>query len=380
VYTGGEHSIDPEKIDADAKRIIAVLRRYGFEALLVGGAVRDLLLGKTPKDFDIVTDAAPQKIKRLFRNSRIIGKRFRLVHIFFGDKIFEVSTFRSLEDGTTGNTFGTMDDDVKRRDFTLNALYYDPVQEQVIDYVGGMKDIARRRIMPVIPVETIFTDDPVRMVRAVKYAAMTGFSMPSVLSRNIKKHARLLSEISPSRITEELVKIVNCGSARGIVELALAHKIYPYLQPSACSLVYDDAEFKTAYLASLDELDSLVRKSSASQADAPASPVRFGEKLSYLLRDFVRGLSDWEKDAESVPHGELFDKAWAHCRNFILPMNPQRTELDFAVRYLLRQFGLKGGSSGRTRRRASSRTPAERRGEGRPSSPGQPRERAGREG
>jgi poly(A) polymerase len=347
VYTGREHSIDPEKIDADAKRIISVLRQHGFEAFLVGGAVRDLLLGKTPKDFDIVTDAPPPKIKRLFRNSRIIGKRFRLVHIFFGEKIFEVSTFRSLEDGTTGNTFGTMDDDVKRRDFTFNALYYDPIQEHVIDYVGGIKDIAKRRIMPVIPLETIFTDDPVRMVRAIKYAAMTGFSMPLSMALKIKKHAHLLDEISPSRITEELVKIINSGFARDIVETAFKLRVYLYLQPAACSLILDDKEFKKAYFNSLSDMDNLARAHSGPSSPEEPRPARFGERLSYILIDFARRLTDWEQEIrQQTPQGELFTAVWTHCRNFILPMNPQRTELDYAVRYCIKQLGVKGKPAG----------------------------------
>ncbi|GMO45138.1 MAG: polynucleotide adenylyltransferase PcnB [Treponemataceae bacterium] len=346
VYTGNEHSIDPGKIDADARHIITVLRQHGFEAFLVGGAVRDLLLDKTPKDFDIVTDAPPPKIKRLFRNSRVIGKRFRLVHIFFGEKIFEVSTFRSLEDGTTGNTFGTIDDDVKRRDFTLNALYYDPIQEQVIDYVGGITDIAKRRIMPVIPLETIFTDDPVRMVRAIKYAAMTGFSMPPPLVRKIKKHAHLLKEISPSRITEELIKIINSGFAREIAETALKLKVYLYLQPAACSFILDDKEFKKAYFKSLSDMDSLTRACSAAPAQENP-PLRFGEKLSYILFDFARRLTDWEQEIrKQTPWGELFTVVWAHCRNFILPMNPQRTELDYAVRHCIKRMGVKSKPSG----------------------------------
>ena len=137
VYTKEEHGIPKNKIDFDAIQIIDRLRDSGFHAYIVGGAVRDLIVGNTPKDFDIVTDATPSKIKRLFRNSRIIGRRFRIVHVIFGTKIFEVSTFRSICEGSVGNDFGTIDEDVQRRDFTINALYYDPILEQVIDYVEG---------------------------------------------------------------------------------------------------------------------------------------------------------------------------------------------------------------------------------------------------
>jgi poly(A) polymerase len=343
IYTGKEHSIDPEKVDPDAKKIITHLRQHGFETYIVGGAVRDLLMGKTPKDFDIVTGATPLAIKRLFRNSRIIGKRFRLVHIVCKEKIFEVSTFRSLEEGTIGNTFGTIDDDVKRRDFTLNALYYDPIQEQVIDYVDGMNDIAKRRIMPVISLGTIFCDDPVRMVRAIKYAAMCGFTMPPGLIRKIKSNAHLLSEISPSRITEELVKIINSGFAYDIISLALKYKIYFYMQTSASSLVLDDKDFEQKYFSSLKEMDSYAK-----------TDVRFGEKLSYLLYDFVLRITDWKNEIQAkTPQGELFSKTWTHCRNFILPMNPQRTELDYAIRLILKKIGIKSKSSAKRGSRRS---------------------------
>ena len=168
IYTKDEHKIPREKIDSDAFFVVSHLRNAGFDAYIVGGAVRDLLIGKHPKDFDIVTSATPSKIKRLFRNSRIIGKRFRLVHVFFGEKIFEVSTFRSIAEGSIGNVFGTMDEDVQRRDFSLNALYYDPLKEQVIDYVHGVEDIRRKLVRPIIPLDRIFVEDPVRMLRAVK--------------------------------------------------------------------------------------------------------------------------------------------------------------------------------------------------------------------
>mgnify|MGYP002511331556 CR=1 FL=1 len=209
IYTKSEHNIPKSRIDIDAIQIIDRLRSFDFVAYIVGGAIRDLIVGNTPKDFDIVTDATPSKIKKIFRNSRIIGRRFRLVHIFFGQKIFEVSTFRSLADGTVGNTFGTMDEDVQRRDFTINALYFDPLKEQIIDYVNGVKDIKKGIIRPVIPLKSIFVEDPVRMLRAIKYSATTGFKIPFKLHNKIRKSAHLLSPVSPSRLTEELLKIIN---------------------------------------------------------------------------------------------------------------------------------------------------------------------------
>lgn len=326
VYTKEEHGIRRELIDPEALRIITHLRNYGFEAYIVGGAVRDMLIGKTPKDFDIVTGAEPAKIKRLFRNSRIIGRRFRLVHIFFGDKIFEVSTFRSLVDGTIGNSFGTMDEDVQRRDFTLNALYYDPVREQVVDYVGGVKDIRARRIKPVIPLKVIFRDDPVRMLRAIKYAASTGCAIPFMLRRAIRKNAVLLQPVSPSRLTEEIIKILNSGKSKAIVGNALAYELFMYLQPHANNLIDGSRDFASDYEKSLGELDALVSSGEES---------RLGRKLVYLVRDFVRLIAETDGNPS-----EIYNSVYAECRRFIMPMNPPRVELEFAVKCSLKELGV----------------------------------------
>ncbi|MBQ4554776.1 MAG: polynucleotide adenylyltransferase PcnB [Spirochaetaceae bacterium] len=331
IYTSNEHCIRNEDIDPDALRVITQLKSFGFSAYLVGGAVRDLLLGKTPKDFDIVTDATPSKIKKLFRNSRIIGRRFRLVHVFFGSKIFEVSTFRSISTGTVGNNFGTMDEDVQRRDFTLNALYYDPLKMQIIDYVGGVRDIKKQVIKPVIPLEKIFVEDPVRMLRAVKYAASTGFKLPIQLKRKICKSAHLLSPVSPSRLTEELLKIINSGHAYDIVKLCLETDLYMYLQPGATSFMYEKAGFEKRYLERLKKLDAL------HQINPEA---RLGQKLTYIIYDFIESLTDWKEEISVSAAGELYTRTWTQCRNFVLPMNPQRTELEFAIREVLRKLGV----------------------------------------
>lgn len=332
IYTKDEHTISKEKIDPDAMRVITHLRESGYDAYIVGGAVRDLMVGKTPKDFDIVTDATPTKIKKLFRNSRIIGKRFRLVHVFYGHKIFEVSTFRSLADGTVGNRFGSMDEDVLRRDFSLNALYYDPLKEQIIDYVNGVRDIKKRRIEPVIPLKIIFKDDPVRMLRAVKYAAGTGFLLPRKVRSAICKSASLLGPISPSRLTEELIKIINSGSSYDIVTLALQTDLYMHLQPAACALLYDSKSFEKSYMTHLKELDALT----VIEPDA-----RLGQKLSYLLYDFVASLTDWKKEIdEKSSSSELYARTWTQCRNFVLPMNPPRVELEYAIRLCLKKLGV----------------------------------------
>ena len=332
IYTSNEHCIRNEDIDPDALRVITQLKSFGFSAYLVGGAVRDLLLGKTPKDFDIVTDATPSKIKKLFRNSRIIGRRFRLVHVFFGSKIFEVSTFRSISTGTVGNNFGTMDEDVQRRDFTLNALYYDPIQKQVIDYVGGMRDIKKHVLRPVIPLDHIFIEDPVRMLRAVKYSATTHAQMSFLLRRKIRQSANLLSQVSPSRLTEEMMKIINGGHSFDIIKEAIDLDLFMYLQPAAASMIFDNKKIEKQYMENLKKLDEL-HKSDPS--------VRLGKKLYYLIYDFVCTLTDWKKEAQTKSSfSELYAKTWTECRNFVLPMNPQRKELEFAVKSVLSSFGI----------------------------------------
>lgn len=332
VYTKDEHQIPIEKIDSDAIRIIGRLKESGHCAYLVGGAVRDLLVGNAPKDFDIVTDATPSRIRRIFRSARIIGRRFRLVHVVFGPKIFEVSTFRSTVEGSVGNDFGTMDEDVMRRDFTLNALYYDPLQEQVIDYVGGVRDIRKGVIRPVIPLDRIFVEDPVRMLRAVKYSATTHCSMPWQLRHKIKKSASLLSPISPSRLTEEILKIVNSGHAFDIVSEALDTDIYMYLQPAAADLIMSDREFERNYLANLKRLDAL---------NTVEREARLGRKLVFIVKDFILSLTDWQKEiAENSAAGELYENTWNEVRRFVLPMNPPRVELEYAIRSALREIGV----------------------------------------
>ncbi len=326
VYTKNEHGIHKDQIDPEAVRIIAHLRNNGYDGYLVGGAVRDLLIGKIPKDFDIVTNAEPARIKRIFRNSRIIGKRFRLVHIFFGSNIFEVSTFRSLEEGTTGNSFGTMDEDVQRRDFTMNALYYDPIKEQLVDYVGGVRDIRAKKLKEVIPLKTIFIDDPVRMIRAIKYAVSTGCTIPFRLGRRIRKSSALLLPVSPSRLTEELIKILNSGRSQHIVQEALKYDLYMYLQPAACSLFDDSPSYAHSYSESLSELDRLI---------GTGEDVRLGRKLVPLIKDLLQRITDWNGNPADVYH-----HVYHECRRFIMPMNPPRIELEYAVRYCLKEGGL----------------------------------------
>jgi len=335
VYTRDEHRINVADVDSDAVFITGRLRANGYQGYIVGGAVRDLILGKKPKDFDIVTNATPAKIKRVFHNSRIIGRRFRLVHVYFGPRIFEVATFRSLKDGHTSNTYGTMEEDVLRRDFSFNALFYDPGKQIVVDYVNGMNDIRKRQLRPIIPSELIFTDDPVRMIRAIKYAAAGGFSVPWMLKRRIKKEAPLLGGISPSRLTEELSKIIRSPAAARIVENLEESGIYGFLQKEASALMKSNPDFRRAYLKSFAAL--AVPQGPLSHRDSAPHPHE-GAALAALIRDYLELKVQWKELKKAS--WEDYRNVFFDARRFILPMNPPRTELEKAVRLVFAEHGI----------------------------------------
>jgi len=321
IYTCDEHGINFADVDSDAVGIIRKLKGAGYDSYIVGGAVRDLILGKKPKDFDIVSSATPLKIKKIFHNSRVIGRRFRLVHVYFGQRIFEVATFRSLKDGNTSNTFGTIDEDVFRRDFTMNALFYDPEQQIVVDYVGGMKDIKKKQVSPIIPISQIFTEDPVRMIRAVKYAVAADFVLPFDLKRKIKKQSKLLESISPSRLTEEILKIIHSNYAANIIDQLDKIGLYCYMQPQAAKLMHKSQAFRQSYLQTISDLN--VKENYR------------GQRLSALFYDYLETISDWKPDTI-----ENFKDVYNTARTFILPMNPPRYEMQYTVKKFLTSHGI----------------------------------------
>jgi len=323
IYTSEEHKIQPKDIDPEAIKIARRLRASGHSAYIVGGAVRDLMLGKHPKDFDIATDAQPNRIRRLFRNSRVIGKRFRLVHIFFNDNIIEVSTFRSENSASFQNEYGEIEEDVKRRDFTVNALFYDPVAERVVDYVGGVNDIRERRLKPVIPIDRIFVEDPVRMIRAVKYATSGGLKMSGKLRRLIKRSADLLAEISPSRMTEEVFKILLSGRSSAIVRECIGFGLFPYMIPNICKLTESDPGFRGATLSRLAEFDREVSEGNER---------RRSRAIAFLAADFL-----YTKTASGRAGHIAFNEAFADIKRFIQPIVPANKDVEMAVVYLIRR-------------------------------------------
>ena len=323
IYTPDEHTITRDQIDPDAIKILRRLRSSGHHAYVVGGAVRDLLVGNTPKDFDIATDAQPNRIRRLFRNSRVIGRRFRLVHIFFGPKIIEVSTFRSENSAGFQNEYGDMEEDVFRRDFTLNALYYDPLEGRIIDYVGGVKDIRNRKLQPVIPLDRIFEEDPVRMIRAIKYQVSTGFRMPGRLRRQIRKSTELLAQISPSRITEEVFKILLSGNAAGIARECMDYKLFRYMVPAIAELANREATYRQRLLARLDALDAEVREGDED---------RRARAIAYLCADHL-----FEYSEEGKQPRISFTDAFSQIKRLIHPLVPANKDVEMGLVYLIRR-------------------------------------------
>ncbi|MFW6212442.1 MAG: polynucleotide adenylyltransferase PcnB [Spirochaetota bacterium] len=323
IYTKDEHSIDTADVDHDAIKIIRRLRGAGHHAYIVGGAVRDLLIGKKPKDFDIATDAQPNRIRRLFRNSRVIGKRFRLVHIFFGDKIIEVSTFRSETSAGFQNEYGDIEEDVFRRDFTFNALYYCPVEERVIDYVGGVKDIRDRKVQNLIPLDRIFAEDPVRMIRAIKYACSTNFKLPWKLKRTIKRSADLLADTPYSRMTEELFKILLSGFAAPILEMCMGFGLFPHVLPHFNELVKREPEFRDELLHRLAALDAEVRDGGED---------RRSRGIAYLCADYLFAHSE-----VGMAQRISFADGFAEIKRIIKPIVPANKDVEMALVYLIRR-------------------------------------------
>ncbi|WP_322999938.1 polynucleotide adenylyltransferase PcnB [Castellaniella sp.] len=216
-----KHGIDRRLVSRHAIKVCEVLNQQGFDAYIVGGAVRDLIVGLQPKDFDVATNATPNQIRPLFRRARIIGRRFQLVHVVFGQEIIETSTFRAPASGETDehgrilrdNEFGTHEEDAARRDFTINALYYDPLKEEVIDFHQGVADLKNRVVRMIGDPETRFREDPVRMLRALRFQAKLGARIDPATEAPIAKLVPLIEHVPASRLFDETLKLLTCGHA-----------------------------------------------------------------------------------------------------------------------------------------------------------------------
>ena len=325
VYERADHSITRSGIDLDARKICTRLAEQGHEAYIVGGAVRDLLLGRIPKDFDIATDASPSRVKRLFRNSRVIGKRFRLVHVYFRDgKIHEVATFRAPESGDRNHVFGTLNEDVMRRDFSLNALYYDPEEETIIDFVNGVKDIRSRVVKSVLPLNTSFSEDPVRMLRAVKYAALTGMRISPQVGRKIKKQASLLSTASVSRLSEELYKILNSGNSEIILRLMDRYKLLDQMLPH----LSNNQTLRESMFLNLAKLDQKMLTKEQSR----------GVMILHLCEDCLSAQGIFEGEGRNAP---MYAEVVRSVKDLLNPLVQPNRDVEEAVRLMFSERGLK---------------------------------------
>ncbi len=329
IYNKEEHGIDSSLIDRDAVSVVSRLVSSGFESYIVGGAVRDLLLGKTPKDFDVATSASPRQVHRLFRNSRIIGRRFRIVHVAFGNKIIEVTTFRSTKEHEENrdNQFGTIEEDSSRRDFSINSLYYDPADETVIDFNNALEDFRQKRITSLIPLYKTFNEDPVRMLRAVKYRVTTGFKFRFGISGAIKTHAPLLQTVSSSRLTEELNKILASGYSAQIIRELKKYRLLVYILP--CYSVHVS---KPGVLESLEALDRSIQE----QKKNPGSP-DIPRSVQYLaLCEPLIALSE-----DNLSASEKMKDILRQIKVLLSPNTPPNYELENSARLFMKNSGIR---------------------------------------
>src|SRR5450432_700418 len=369
--------IAPDQIDPDAAKVVQRLRDNEHLAYLVGGCVRDLLLGRKPKDFDVVTSATPNEIKRVFRNCRIIGRRFRLAHIFFGPKIIETSTFRAnpreLEEDDAGNSeaesgdllirrdnvFGTPEEDARRRDFTINGLFYDTKTAEVIDHVNGMADLEARVVRTIGDPDIRFREDPIRILRAVKFAARCDLTIEPETYRRMMEHREEIGKSAQARVSEEFYRLLRAGAAKRSMELLLETEMLELLAPEiARGLKNQPADPEAAlrrtrlwgYLAALD-------RSTARRPVPPSNALLLATLLLPPLRD------ELDPDSNGVGDiGQLVAQAIAPALERLRPSR-RDSELSrqilLALRYLLpakgprrRRTNLHGEFAGEARRLA----------------------------
>jgi len=331
-----QHIISRRQISQNALRVLYRLHESGHEAYLVGGAVRDLLVGLVPKDFDIATDATPEQVKALFRNCRLIGRRFRLAHVVFGREIIEVATFRANVDDGSGdrevhdggrllrdNVYGTIEDDAIRRDFTANALYYAIADFSVRDYTGGYEDVQNRVMRLIGDPETRYREDPVRMLRAVRLAAKLDFTIEPGTAEPIPRLASLLSEAAPARLFEECLKLFLSGHAVASFEQLERYGLLPALFPESAAALASNRSgaLRAIVLAGLASTDARIA------AGDPVSPAFLFATLLWpafcrtwmkLQADGVHAVEAQRRAADRVTLHQL--STIALPRRFSLPM------------------------------------------------------------
>jgi len=312
-----EHSISRANISENALKVLYRLKNAGFEGHLVGGSVRDLLLGREPKDFDVATSARPEEVEALFRNCRLIGRRFRLAHVRFGDEIIEVATFRAsgapdndeaaqLAHDESGrilrdNIYGTLEEDAVRRDFTVNALYYDIRDFSVKDFVGGLPDLRAGVLRLIGDARTRYREDPVRMLRAVRFAVKLGFKMHPGTDAPMSEYGPLLADIPPARMFEEILKLFLYGFGLQAFEALRHYGLFAQLFPrTETALTTEEQSFPHVFIAK-----ALASTDSRVQQDMPVTPAFL---FAALLWEPTR-LASQQLEAQGIHPAEALRRA-----------------------------------------------------------------------
>ncbi|MDQ8024037.1 MAG: polynucleotide adenylyltransferase PcnB [Moraxellaceae bacterium] len=288
-----QHGVRREQLSPAARKVCTVLQEGGHKAYVVGGAVRDLIAGIEPKDYDVATDATPEQVRSLFRRSRIIGRRFQIVHVMSGPETIEVSTFRALHDDDTptdehgrvlqDNVFGTQGEDATRRDFTVNALYYDPSDETVVDYHDGVADLKKKTLRMIGDPVARYREDPVRMLRAARLSAKLGLTIDAETRKPIREMSELLSNVPPARLFDEMLKLLTSGHSVACLKQLRAEGLHKGLLPML-DVILDQPMGERFVWLSLENTDGRVR------ADKSISP---GFLFATLLWHEV--LKNWEE-------------------------------------------------------------------------------------
>lgn len=264
-----EHGIDPRLLSNNAVRVVRILQNEGYDAFIVGGAVRDLLLGSKPKDFDVATNATPEQVKRLFKRAFLIGRRFQIVHVMFGQDLIEVTTFRGASDKPAikdeagrllrDNNFGTQSEDAARRDFTINAMYYNPANQVLLDYHGGIRDLRNKTLRVIGNPEQRYREDPVRMLRIVRFAAKLGFSIDKTTGAPIAALAPLMNNVPSARLFDEMLKLLMSGHSMSCLRELRARGLHQGLLP-LLDVALEQPEAAHFIEISLEKTDKRIRE------------------------------------------------------------------------------------------------------------------------
>lgn len=328
------HAVSRADISENALKVLYRLRKAGFEAYLVGGSVRDLLLRHQPKDFDVATDATPEDVNRLFKNCRLIGRRFRLAHVHFGREIIEVATFRAHHEQGEGeglmengmilrdNVFGTLEDDAFRRDFTVNALYYNIADFSIVDYTGGLADLEQRHLRMIGDPDVRFQEDPVRMLRAIRFAAKLGFSIDDSMVKLFAVYGPRLQEVPPARLFDEVLKLFLTGHGEQTYQLLMDHDLFRFLLPQTHARLQEDGGYTERFIrAGLRNTDTRIH------AEKPVTPFFLFAVLLwgpvYHETQLLQNSGMTELQALQQAAREVGDEQLRHItipRRFTLPM------------------------------------------------------------